>query len=148
LRRLEKRYQKPKNLVRKREQPRARPNEPGEAPGENWRVSAESCWCGRTQWHDLCLRASAILIRKISSHSRAAPEQYFPPAGIMLVELLTLGALDQLSANELAEVCSWFTYDNDRRLNNAKVYRTSYNIYAANCGRSPSTYGPSKNVHR
>jgi ATP-dependent RNA helicase HelY len=42
----------------------------------------------------------------------------FHPAGIMLVELLTLGALDELSANELAEVCSWFTYDNDRRLNN------------------------------
>lgn len=42
----------------------------------------------------------------------------FHPAGIMLVELLTLGALDELSANELAEACSWFTYDNDRRLNN------------------------------
>jgi superfamily II RNA helicase len=42
----------------------------------------------------------------------------FHPAGIMLVELLTLGALDELSANELAEVHSWFTYDNDRRLNN------------------------------
>ncbi len=42
----------------------------------------------------------------------------FHPAGIMLVELMTLGALDELSANELAEVCSWFTYDNDRRLNN------------------------------
>lgn len=42
----------------------------------------------------------------------------FHPAGIMLVELITLGALDELSANELAEACSWFTYDNDRRLNN------------------------------
>lgn len=42
----------------------------------------------------------------------------FHPAGIMLVELMMLGALDELSANELAEVCSWFTYDNDRRLNN------------------------------
>jgi ATP-dependent RNA helicase HelY len=31
---------------------------------------------------------------------------------------MTLGALDELSAHELAEVCSWFTYDNDRRLNN------------------------------
>src|SRR5437660_8296792 len=41
----------------------------------------------------------------------------FHPAGIMIVELL-LGALDELSAAELAEVCSWFTYDNDRRLNN------------------------------
>ena len=36
----------------------------------------------------------------------------------MLVELMILGALDELSANELAEACSWFTYDNDRRLNN------------------------------
>ena len=42
----------------------------------------------------------------------------FHPAGILLVELMTLGALNELSANELAEVCSWFTYDNDRRLNN------------------------------
>ncbi len=42
----------------------------------------------------------------------------FHPAGILLVELMTLGALDELSAHELAEVCSWFTYDNDRRLNN------------------------------
>jgi superfamily II RNA helicase len=42
----------------------------------------------------------------------------FHPAGIMLVELMTRGALDALSANELAETCSWFTYDNDRRLNN------------------------------
>jgi superfamily II RNA helicase len=42
----------------------------------------------------------------------------FHPAGILLIELMTLGALDELSAHELAEVCSWFTYDNDRRLNN------------------------------
>jgi ATP-dependent RNA helicase HelY len=28
------------------------------------------------------------------------------------------GALDNLSAGELAEVCSWFTFDNERRLNN------------------------------
>ena len=44
----------------------------------------------------------------------------FHPAGIMIVELL-LGALDELSASELAEVCSWFTYDNDKRLNNRSV---------------------------
>jgi ATP-dependent RNA helicase HelY len=42
----------------------------------------------------------------------------FHPAGILLVELIMLGSLDELSANELAEACSWFTYDNDRRLNN------------------------------
>jgi ATP-dependent RNA helicase HelY len=44
----------------------------------------------------------------------------FHPAGIMIVELL-LGALDDLTAAELAEVCSWFTYDNDRRLSNRSV---------------------------
>jgi len=38
----------------------------------------------------------------------------------MIVELL-LGALDELTAAELAEVCSWFTFDNDRRLNNRSV---------------------------
>jgi hypothetical protein len=32
-----------------------------------------------------------------------------------------MGVLDDLSAAELAEVCSWFTYDNDRRLNNRNV---------------------------
>ena len=31
------------------------------------------------------------------------------------------GSLDGLTAAELAEVCSWFTYDNDRRLNNRSV---------------------------
>ena len=44
----------------------------------------------------------------------------FHPAGIMIVELL-LGALDELSPAELAEVCSWFTFDNDKRLNNRSV---------------------------
>lgn len=45
----------------------------------------------------------------------------FHPAGIILVELITNGYLNELSAGELAEVCSWFTYDNDRRLNNRHV---------------------------
>jgi superfamily II RNA helicase len=45
----------------------------------------------------------------------------FHPAGIVLVELMVTGMLDGLSAGELAEVCSWFTYDNDRRLNNRHV---------------------------
>lgn len=45
----------------------------------------------------------------------------FHPAGIFLVELVTGGALDQLSAAELAEVCSWFTFDHDRRLFNRNV---------------------------
>jgi ATP-dependent RNA helicase HelY len=42
----------------------------------------------------------------------------FHPAGIFLVEMLTHGILDNLSAGELAEVCSWFTFDHDRRLRN------------------------------
>ncbi len=45
----------------------------------------------------------------------------FHPAGIIIIELITLGTLDGLSAYELAEVCSWFTYDNDRRLNNRDI---------------------------
>ena len=45
----------------------------------------------------------------------------FHPAGITIVELMMSGVLDELSANELAEVCSWFTFDNDRRLNNRNV---------------------------
>ncbi|HEU0003745.1 MAG TPA: DEAD/DEAH box helicase [Ktedonobacteraceae bacterium] len=42
----------------------------------------------------------------------------FHPAGIFLVEMLTRGILDNLSAGEVAEVCSWFTFDHDRRLRN------------------------------
>nr|MBA2284974.1 hypothetical protein [Ktedonobacteraceae bacterium] len=45
----------------------------------------------------------------------------FHPAGVLIVELIMLGILDQLTAAELAEVCSWFTYDNDRRLYNRHV---------------------------
>jgi superfamily II RNA helicase len=45
----------------------------------------------------------------------------FHPSGIMLVDILLMGVLDELTAAELAEVCSWFTYDNDRRLNNRNV---------------------------
>lgn len=43
----------------------------------------------------------------------------FHPAGMILVELLMHGALDDLSPAELAEVMSWFTYDSsDRALRN------------------------------
>nr|BBH90629.1 hypothetical protein KTC_53800 [Thermosporothrix sp. COM3] len=42
----------------------------------------------------------------------------FHPAGIIIVELVMRGLLDDLSAHELAEVCSWFTFSNDKRLNN------------------------------
>jgi Superfamily II RNA helicase len=45
----------------------------------------------------------------------------FHPAGVILIELMFAGLLDKLSPGEIAEVCSWFTYDNDRRLNNHHV---------------------------
>jgi superfamily II RNA helicase len=45
----------------------------------------------------------------------------FHPAGIFLVELITRGALDELSPAELAEVCSWFTFDHERRLFNRNI---------------------------
>src|SRR5712691_4425944 len=45
----------------------------------------------------------------------------FHPAGILIVELLLQGSLDGLSAGELAEICSWFTMTNDRRLNNRNL---------------------------
>ena len=49
----------------------------------------------------------------------------FHPAGIFLVELITRGALDELTPAELAEVCSWFTFDHDRRLFNRNVLNSS-----------------------
>jgi ATP-dependent RNA helicase HelY len=49
----------------------------------------------------------------------------FHPSGALIIELIMLGALDELTAGELAEVCSWFTFDNDRRLNNRNVLNTS-----------------------
>src|SRR5690349_13103178 len=45
----------------------------------------------------------------------------FHPAGILIVEMIMLGVLDKLTVGELAEACSWFTFDNDRRLNNRDV---------------------------
>src|SRR5438034_1846899 len=48
----------------------------------------------------------------------------FHPSGVLIVELMMQGVLDELSAGELAEVCSWFTFDNDRRLNNRDVLST------------------------
>lgn len=45
----------------------------------------------------------------------------FHPSGVFLVELITRGALDELTPAELAEVCSWFTFDHDRRLFNRNV---------------------------
>jgi ATP-dependent RNA helicase HelY len=49
----------------------------------------------------------------------------FHPSGLLIIELMMIGALDALTAGELAEVCSWFTFDNDRRLNNRDVLSTS-----------------------
>ncbi|MGB8346251.1 MAG: hypothetical protein WCD86_15310, partial [Ktedonobacteraceae bacterium] len=45
----------------------------------------------------------------------------FHHAGIFIVELITQGLLDELTPGELAEVCSWFTFDSERRLNNRHV---------------------------
>jgi ATP-dependent RNA helicase HelY len=42
----------------------------------------------------------------------------FHPAGMVLTELLVSGALDILTAQELAEAVSWFTFDDDRSLRN------------------------------
>jgi ATP-dependent RNA helicase HelY len=45
----------------------------------------------------------------------------FHHSGVLIIELIMLGALDELTAGELAEVCSWFSFDNERRLNNRDV---------------------------
>jgi ATP-dependent RNA helicase HelY len=48
----------------------------------------------------------------------------FHPAGLAIIEMIMAGVLDELSPGELAEACSWFTFDNDRRLNNRSVLNT------------------------
>lgn len=58
----------------------------------------------------------------------------FHPAGVLIVELLMPGALDELTPAELAEVCSWFTFDHERRLNNRhalskKLVRVRYELW-------------------
>lgn len=45
----------------------------------------------------------------------------FHPSGVLIIDLIMSGALDELSAHELAEVHSWFTFNNDKRLNNRSV---------------------------
>jgi superfamily II RNA helicase len=42
----------------------------------------------------------------------------FHPAGMILTELIVNGTLDGLTTGELAEVASWFTFDDDRPLRN------------------------------
>ena len=49
----------------------------------------------------------------------------FHPSGVLIIELMMLGTLDELTAGELAEVCSWFTFDNERRLNNRDILNTN-----------------------
>ena len=43
----------------------------------------------------------------------------FHPAGIVIADLVVNGALDGLTAPELAEALSWFTFDDDRSLRNS-----------------------------
>jgi ATP-dependent RNA helicase HelY len=45
----------------------------------------------------------------------------FHHAGIFIVEMIMQGVLNELTPGELAEVCSWFTFDSERRLNNRNV---------------------------
>src|SRR5215469_5390842 len=45
----------------------------------------------------------------------------FHPSGIMIIEMILSGCLDELSIAEIAEICSWFTYDNDRRISNRSI---------------------------
>jgi ATP-dependent RNA helicase HelY len=45
----------------------------------------------------------------------------FHPAGVLIIELIMNGALEELSAHELAEVHSWFAFNNEKRLNNRSV---------------------------
>ena len=58
--------------------------------------------------HDETLSVKGRLLRAL-----------FHPAGIVLAELAVNGALEGLSAAELAEVVSWFTFDDDRPLRNS-----------------------------
>jgi hypothetical protein len=43
----------------------------------------------------------------------------FHPAGVVMADLAVNGALEGLTAAELAEVASWFTFDDDRPLRNS-----------------------------
>jgi superfamily II RNA helicase len=60
----------------------------------------------------------------------------FHPAGIVLADLLAHGALENLNPAELAEVISWFTFDDDRPLRNReaesqRMLEVRREIYAA-----------------
>ncbi len=45
----------------------------------------------------------------------------FHPVGAMIIELIMQGILDEATASELAEVCSWFTFNVDKRVKNRNV---------------------------
>lgn len=60
----------------------------------------------------------------------------FHPAGVALAELAVNGALEGLTAAELAEVVSWFTFDDDRPLRNSnqlsqRLVAARREVYAA-----------------
>ena len=45
----------------------------------------------------------------------------FHPVGALIIELIIQGILDELTVSELAEVCSWFTFNTDKRVKNRNV---------------------------
>ncbi len=45
----------------------------------------------------------------------------FHPAGALMVEMIMQGLLDEVTVSELAEVCSWFTFNTDKRVKNRNV---------------------------
>ena len=49
----------------------------------------------------------------------------FHPSGVFIVDLIMQGALDELTAGELAEVCSWFVFSQDRRLHNRSALNSN-----------------------
>ena len=48
----------------------------------------------------------------------------FHPVGALIIELIVQGILDELTVSELAEVCSWFTFNTDKRVKNRNVVHT------------------------
>ncbi len=45
----------------------------------------------------------------------------FHPVGALIIELITQGVMDGLTVSEIAEVCSWFTFNTDKRVKNRNV---------------------------
>ncbi|GAC1427518.1 MAG: hypothetical protein PVS3B3_16040 [Ktedonobacteraceae bacterium] len=45
----------------------------------------------------------------------------FHPVGALIIELIVQGILDELTVSELAEVCSWFTFNTDKRVKNRNI---------------------------